>query len=169
MESNSIESVQVKSSELSQKTETSIQQSLEHVVSQIGETDLDCNVNEQTGDQEEKLLVNAQCVQDDFDRGTTEQDDIYGSTTEVDDIYGSTTEPEDTCRDVTKQDELYEGTTEVDDCTENEKEECQEYQEVNSSAAEIKALIFFTSVLSLHFQYILDFIGGSFRVTLVVD
>ena len=139
MERHSIESEQVKSSELSQKTETSIQQSLEHVKSQIGETGLDCNVKEQTSDHDEKLLEN---VQSDLDKDRAELDDIYGSTTEIDDLYGSTTEPEDTCRDVTKQDELYEGTTEVDDCTENEKEECQEDQEVNSSVAEIKALIF---------------------------
>ena len=159
VERHSIESVQGKSLELSQKTEF-VQENLEHLKTKVNETvGSSCNI-EPIGDQEEKLVENVQSMQDDLDKGTseqddvyrsaTEQDDMYGSTTEIDDIYGSTTEQEDICRGTNEQDELYAGTTEVGDCTENEKEECsEEMKEVSSSAMERKALIFFnTSVVS---------------------
>ena len=160
MERHSIESVQGKSSELSQKTEF-VQENLEHLKTKVDETvDLSCNI-EPIGEQEEKFVENVQSVQDDWDKDTTEQDDVYGSateqddmygsTTEIDDIHGSTTEQEDICRGTNEQDELYAGTTEVDDCTENEKEECsEEMKEVSSSAVERKALIFFILQLSVH-------------------
>ena len=155
VEGHSIESTQGKSSELFEKTETNIQESLKHVKNKIDETvglnsSVEKHTSDQTGDEE-----NDQRAQEDMDEdttkhddmygSTTEIDDIYGSTTEIDDVYGSTTEPEDICGHVTEEDELYVGTNEVDDCTEKEKEECrQEDKQLNSSALEIKALIFFS-------------------------
>ena len=167
-ERHSIEGVQGKSAELSQKTEF-VQENLEHLKSKVDETGgLSCNI-EPIGDQEGKLVIeNVQSVQDDVDKGTTEQDDVYGSTTEIDDMYGSTTEQEDIfgstteqediCRGTNEQDELYAGTTEVDDCTENEKEECsEEMKEVSSSAVERKALILF---LYFSYQFIISVCFG---------
>ena len=160
MERHSIESVQGKNSELSQKTEF-VQENVEHLKTKVDETvGLSCNI-EPVGEQEEKFVENVQSVQDDWVKDTTEQDDVYGSateqddmfgsTTEIDDIHGSTTEQEDICRGTNEQDELYAGTTEVDDCTENEKEECsEEMKEVSSSAVERKALILFILQLSVH-------------------
>lgn len=169
VEKHSIESVEEKTSELSQKTELNIQESLEQLKTKVDETvGLSCNI-EPIGDQEEKLVENLQSAQDDVDKGTTEhdgvygstteQDDVYGSTTEIDDIYGSTTEQEDICRGTNEHDELYAGTTEVDDCTENEKEECsEEMKEVSSSAVERKALILF---LYFSYQFIISVYFGN--------